>query len=91
MTRIVVSILYAFLLGSILIASELKEDNLLWGEDEAAALIGTIFLSLNVVGTTGEQIKDTSQISFLTPLFTRHDIIFCVSNDDGHPSCEASA
>jgi ABC-type multidrug transport system ATPase subunit len=91
MTRIVVSILYAFLLGSILIASELKEDNLLWGEDEAAALICTIFLSLNVVGTTGEQNKDTSQINFLTPLFTCHDIIFCDSNDDGHPSCEASA
>lgn len=54
MTRIVVSILYAFLLGSIFISSALRKDSYSWTEDQAAALIGTVFLSLNVVGTTGE-------------------------------------
>jgi len=51
MTRLVVGILYAFLLGSIFITVYFTKDNSC-GESEAAALIGTIFLSLNVIGTT---------------------------------------
>eukprot|EP00804_Cyclotella_cryptica_P009072 CCRYP_003155-RB/>CCRYP_003155-RB protein AED:0.07 eAED:0.07 QI:33/1/1/1/1/1/12/1130/1233 len=54
MTRIVVWILYASLLGSIFISSGLRKESDSWTEDQAAALIGTVFLSLNVVGTTGE-------------------------------------
>lgn len=54
MTRIVVSILYAFLVGSIFISSAYNRKNFSWSETEAAGLIGTLFLSLNVVGTTGE-------------------------------------
>jgi len=60
MTRIVVSILYASLLGSIFISSALRKESYSWTEDQAAALIGTVFLSLNVVGTTGEQSDDVS-------------------------------
>lgn len=55
MTRIMVSILYAFLLGSVFISTAYNRKNYSWTEDQAAALIGTVFLSLNVVGTTGEQ------------------------------------
>ena len=51
MTRLVVGILYAFLLGSIFITVYFTKDDSCQ-EDEAAALIGTIFLSLNVIGTT---------------------------------------
>ena len=51
MTRLVVGILYAFLLGSIFITVYFTKDDSC-GESEAAALIGTIFLSLNVIGTT---------------------------------------
>ena len=50
MTRIVVSVLYAFLLGSMFIDTAWRKDAS-WREDQAAALIGTIFLSLNVIGT----------------------------------------
>mmetsp|Transcript_888 Transcript_888/g.1257 ORF Transcript_888/g.1257 Transcript_888/m.1257 type:complete len:1050 (+) Transcript_888:1338-4487(+) len=52
MTRMVISVLYAFLLGSVFIQSSFKRGNVTWSEEEAAALIGTVFLSLNVVGTT---------------------------------------
>jgi len=52
MTRIVVAILYAFLLGSVFINKALSGKDVMWKEQDAAALIGTIFLSLNVVGTT---------------------------------------
>lgn len=51
MTRILVSIIYAFLLGSMFMDTAWKTD-VSWGEDKAAALIGTVFLSLNVIGTT---------------------------------------
>ena len=54
MTRIVVSILYAFLVGSMFITSAYKRQNFDWSETQAAGIVGTIFLSLNVVGTTGE-------------------------------------
>ena len=55
MTRIVVAILYAFLLGSMYFGSPSWEDRHVNNtEGQAAALIGTVFLSLNVVGTTGE-------------------------------------
>ena len=50
MTRILVSIIYAFLLGSMFMDTAWKTD-VSWGEDKAAALIGTVFLSLNVIGT----------------------------------------
>ena len=56
MTRIVVAILYAFLLGSVFLKTAWRKEEVLWTEDHAAALIGTIFLSLNVVGTTGMRI-----------------------------------
>lgn len=52
MTRMVISILYAFLLGSVFIQNSYARANVSWSEAEAAALIGTVFLSLNVVGTT---------------------------------------
>lgn len=52
MTRMVISVLYAFLLGSVFINTSYRRGNVSWSEDEAAALIGTVFLSLNVVGTT---------------------------------------
>ena len=52
MTRILISILYAFLLGSVFIKNSYTRKTVHWGEAEAAALIGTVFLSLNVVGTT---------------------------------------
>jgi hypothetical protein len=54
MTRIVVAILYAFLLGSMFLNTAWRKKDVLWTEDHAAALIGTVFLSLNVIGTTGE-------------------------------------
>ena len=54
MTRIVVAILYAFLLGSVFINKAVSGKDVMWKEQDAAALIGTIFLSLNVVGTTGK-------------------------------------
>lgn len=52
MTRIVVSILYAFLVASLFMSSAYRRNNFSWNETEAAGLIGTLFLSLNVVGTT---------------------------------------
>ncbi len=52
MTRIVVAILYAFLLGSMFLNTAWRKKDVLWTEDYAAALIGTVFLSLNVIGTT---------------------------------------
>ena len=55
MTRIIVSIVYAFLVGSFFTHSSWDRKNYSWSETEAAGLIGTIFLSLNVVGTTGER------------------------------------
>ena len=52
MTRIMTSILYAFLLGSVFILTYSTRSSGEWTEDEGAALFGTIFLSLNVIGTT---------------------------------------
>ncbi|KAL3761106.1 hypothetical protein ACHAWU_001375 [Discostella pseudostelligera] len=52
MTRIVVAILYAFLLGSMFLNTAWRNEDVPWNEDNAAALIGTVFLSLNVIGTT---------------------------------------
>jgi ABC-type multidrug transport system permease subunit len=52
MTRMVISVLYAFLLGSVFIKSSGTRRDLHWSSDQADALIGTVFLSLNVVGTT---------------------------------------
>lgn len=54
MTRIVVAILYAFLVGSMFLNTAWRKENVSWTEDHAAALIGTVFLSLNVIGTTGQ-------------------------------------
>lgn len=52
-TRIMVAIVYAFLLGSTFLGSTTyMAKTMTMNEDQAAALIGTIFLSLNVVGTT---------------------------------------
>jgi len=51
MTRLLVAILYAFILGTIFIGSAYQRQTV-WQEDQAAGLIGTIFLSLNVIGTT---------------------------------------
>jgi hypothetical protein len=56
MTRIVVAILYAFLLGSMFLNTAWRKKDVMWTEDHAAALIGTVFLSLNVIGTTGKLI-----------------------------------
>jgi hypothetical protein len=56
MTRIVVAILYAFLIGSVFLNTAWRKEDVLWTEDNAAALIGTVFLSLNVIGTTGKHI-----------------------------------
>lgn len=70
MTRIVVSILYAFLVGSMFISSAYDRQNLSWSETEAAGLIGTLFLSLNVVGTTGEGILFYTTVD--TIAFTHH-------------------
>jgi hypothetical protein len=53
MTRVVASILYAFLLGCAFLNTAWKESAMLT-EDKASGLIGTIFLSLNVIGTAGE-------------------------------------
>merc|ERR1712008_215977 len=52
MTRIMVAILYAFLIGTVVNNSALSRKNAIWKEHHAAALIGTIFLSLNVIATT---------------------------------------
>lgn len=57
MTRIVVAILYAFLLGSMFLNTAWRNEDVPWNEDNAAALIGTVFLSLNVIGTTGKHIN----------------------------------
>jgi len=51
MTRMIVAILYAFLLGATFIGTSFRRKNVAWEEDEAAAIIGTVFLSLNVIGT----------------------------------------
>lgn len=51
MTRLLVATLYAFLLGSMFLGSEYRKT--VMTENQAAGLIGTIFLSLNVIGTTG--------------------------------------
>lgn len=48
--RLAVAILYAFLLGSIYLSASSSHTKL--EEAEAEGLIGTIFLSLNVIGTT---------------------------------------
>jgi hypothetical protein len=53
MTRVVAAIVYAFLLGCAFLNTAWREGALLT-EGEASALIGTIFLSLNVIGTAGE-------------------------------------
>lgn len=50
MTRMVVAILYAFLLGATFIGTSFRRKTA-WEEYEAAAIIGTVFLSLNVIGT----------------------------------------
>lgn len=53
LTRLLVAILYAFLLGSMFInLPSLKSTDSVWEETQAEGLIGTIFLSLNVMGTT---------------------------------------
>ena len=54
MTRVVAAIVYAFLLGCAFLNTAWREGALLT-EGEASALIGTIFLSLNVIGTAGER------------------------------------
>ena len=75
MTRLVVAVLYAFLLGSVFIESAWNRQNFAWSEVQAAALIGTVFLSLNVVGTTGKWHKryvsshfDMHSLTFTLPL-----------------------
>ena len=50
MTRMIVAILYAFLLGATFIGTSFRRKTA-WEEYEAAAIIGTVFLSLNVIGT----------------------------------------
>lgn len=57
MTRLLVSILYAFLLGSVFLNTAWRKKDVVWTEDHAAALIGTVFLSLNVIGTTGKYVN----------------------------------
>jgi hypothetical protein len=52
MTRIVTAILYAFLLGCAFLNTAWREGVTLT-EEKASGLIGTIFLSLNVIGTGG--------------------------------------
>ena len=52
MTRIMVSMIYAFLLGSIFLHPKYWTSlEIQWSEHQASGLIGTIFLSLNVIGT----------------------------------------
>jgi len=53
MTRIVTAILYAFLLGCAFLNTAWREGVTLT-EEKASGLIGTIFLSLNVIGTGGK-------------------------------------
>lgn len=57
MTRLFASILYAFLLGSVFLNTAWRKKDVVWTEDHAAALIGTVFLSLNVIGTTGKYVN----------------------------------
>ena len=53
MTRIAVAVLYAFLLGSMFFdAPDPNKEGSVWREEQAAGFLGTIFLSLNVIGTT---------------------------------------
>uniref|UniRef100_A0A7S4MWX6 ABC transporter domain-containing protein n=1 Tax=Odontella aurita TaxID=265563 RepID=A0A7S4MWX6_9STRA len=52
MTRLLVSAFYAFILGSIFVQTAYSRESIVWSENRAAALIGTMFLSLNVIGTT---------------------------------------